>query len=83
MKGQIQFLDPFFKVFFTYRLFKSSAFLPFGTRNQGGKVFLTFSIPLEPLVQKGMMVFPVKSRLSLKVSMLRGSIPHQIDTLGK
>ena len=42
MKGQIQFLDPFFKVFFTYRLFKSSAFLPFGTRNQGGKVFLTF-----------------------------------------
>ena len=42
MKGQIQFLDPFFKVFFTYRLFKSSAFLPFGTRNQGGKVLLTF-----------------------------------------
>lgn len=35
-------------------------------------------IPLEWEVQKGMMVFPLKSPLSRNVLMMRGASPHQI-----
>ena len=83
MKGQIQFLDPFFR---SSSLTVFSNRLPFFHLAPGireARFSSLFSIPLEPLVQKGMMVFPVKSRLSLKVSSCAAQSPTKLDTLGK